>query len=223
MSRHIYRLCYTQSQANHTNLKVFKLILGWLRQFFVKSTPVLICIKPQSPQQANETHFKLTSTECTPAKTNHSATKSQLQKVQSNEHSELHLNHSNNPLTTSPQELHNPLQDLGQIPEQTQGLGLTLAQNKNTQATVPSISLHPLVEASKKSNLLFLKVYNGPIFQDKKVLDCANNPDQQTPSRQAITSSTVVRQFPPQAKHKNGVFISGKMSDIFAQLDALVA
>lgn len=224
MSRHIYRLCYTQSQVNRTGLKISKLILAWFRQFFVKSNPVLICIKPQTPQ-ANETIFKPTLSECAPAKTNNSNTKSQLPKVQSNEHPELHLNRSNNPLTSSSQVLANPLQVLGQIPEQTQGLGLGLApaQDKNTQAAAPTIGLQALIEPSKKSNLLFLKVYNGPIFQDKKVLACTNNPDQPTPAKQAVDSSTVVRQFPPQAKHKNGVFISGKMSDIFAQLDALAA
>ena len=222
MSRHIYRLCYTQSQANRTSLKISKLILGWFRQFFVKSNPILICIKPQTPQ-ANETIFKSTLSECAPAKTNNSATKSQLPKVQSNEHPELHLNHSNNPLTSSPQVLANPLQVLGQIPEQTQGLGLAPAQDKNTQVAAPTIGLQALIEPSKKSNLLFLKVYNGPIFQDKKVLACTNNLDQPTPAKQADASSSVVRQFPPQAKHKNGVFMSGKMSDIFAQLDALAA
>ena len=224
MSRHIYRLCYTQSQVNRTGLKISKLILGWFRQFFVKSNPVLICIKPQTPQ-ANETIFKPTLSECAPAKTNNSNTKSQLPKVQSNEHPQLHLNHSNNPLTTSPQVLANPLQVLGQITGQTQGLGLnlSLAQDKNTQAAAPTIGLQALIEPSKKSNLLFLKVYNGPIFQDKKVLAYPNKSDQQTPSNQAVASSSVVRQFSPKPNHKNGVFISGKMSDIFAQLDALAA
>lgn len=218
MSRHIYRLCYTQTQVNRAGLKISNLILGWFRQFFAKSTPVLVCIKPQNIQ-ANETNFKLTLIKGITEKTINSVTPSPDEKAHLHEHSELRFNSSSNPLTTMHQEPADPTQG----PRQTLEQALTLAQDKDTLQVDQTLDVNPLVKPTKKSNLLFLKVYNGPIFQDKKVLAYPNKSDQQTPSNQAVASSSVVRQFSPKPNHKNGVFISGKMSDIFAQLDALAA
>lgn len=203
MSRNVYRLCNTSHiQSKPANTKIIQTIAYWVGQLFAKPRLTMVCVTPapsllQTPFIGNKAALVNQSTNAT-QQTQATDSDNTLEQVNAATH--------NRPNT-------NP-----------------------TQSSTPSAG-SSLARASQKANMLFLKVYNGPIFQDKKV----DRPTHVQAKSTALTSqaSQLVKDpfclpnqglypaclqilnAPPVAKKP--VFISGKMSDIFAQLDQLAA
>lgn len=203
MSRNVYRLCNTSHiQSKPANTKIIQTIAYWVGQLFAKPRLTMVCVTPapsqhQQPFISNKEALVSHSTLAT-KKTQAIDSENALAQAQFNT-----LNHPN-------------------------------SNHKQSSVTSAGSSL---ARASKKANMLFLKVYSGPIFQDQKVNPTAKAPSQPTPPT-SQTNQSIKDPFclPNQGLYpaclhmlntptagKKPVFISGKMSDIFAQLDQLAA
>lgn len=210
MSRNVYRLCNTSHiQSKPANSKILQTIAYWVGQLLAKPRLTMVCVTPaisqhQQPFIGNKTasvnHSSLATQKTQTIHPENALAQTQVQAQDHNDHSDHSLNSNQNQSSIS--------------------------------STVSS-----LARAGKKANMLFLKVYSGPIFQDKKVDQTAKIQVQAT----ALTSQTsqLVKDpfcLPNQGLYpaclqmlnapttgKKPVFISGKMSDIFAQLDQLAA
>jgi hypothetical protein len=209
MSRNVYRLCNTShTQSKPANAKIIQTMVYWLGQLFSKPRLTMVCITPVQPQlqqSSNSNKAAATSIE-------NAAEQARAQAIaQAQDPTNKWLNNINN----------------------------------TTKQTLLS-SDSPLSKAGKKANLLFLKVYNGPIFQDKKVDPTVKTQAQtSTPTSQSVQSAqsaqpvfsvqdpfcspnqglspSCLQMLNTSKQGKKPVFMSGKMSDIFAQLDQLAA
>jgi hypothetical protein len=228
MSRNVYRLCNTShTQSKPANTKIIQTIVYWLGQLFSKPRLTMVCITPVQPQLQH------------PLSGNKAVLANQY-------------NHSSDSTITSQKNLASRFDE---TEEQSQDLSDKWPSNSNRNSTFStnnqsiSSSDTPLSKAGKKANLLFLKVYNGPIFQDKKVDPTVKTQAQtSTPTSQSVQSAQSAQSAQPvfsvqdpfcspnqglspsclqmlntSKQGKKPVFMSGKMSDIFAQLDQLAA
>lgn len=219
MSRNVYRLCNTSHiQSKPANAKVIQTIVYWLGQLFSKPRLTMVCITPVQPQLQP------------PLSGNKAALANQY-------------NHSNDStIATQKNQVTHFEKTVEQAQDTTDKWPNNSLGNNSFSTTKQSISSpdSALSKAGKKANMLFLKVYNGPIFQDKKVDPTVKTQAQSSTQTKQLAQSVFSVQDPfCLPKHglsspclqmlntskpaKNPVFISGKMSDVFAQLDQLAA
>lgn len=202
MSRNVYRLCNSNHNVHsYSDVKSGHALLHWLGHLFVKPKMTMVCITP-----AHQNDSPLHDSNCpTPHRfaSNPSAPE--------NSHDSLRV-------LTSSQRLEAQQPETDSIP--------------HPQAPAIVNATSTAKASAKKSNMLFLKVYDGPIFQDKKVQAVAATVGYvclETSPTTDITCSTsssrsnasdAAQEKPAQTKN---LFISGKMSEVYARLEQLAA